>query len=165
MNVATSDENLDGLLTIQGKLGDGQLNIAASEQNLDGLLTIQTTLVAQTRNLADAIQTLEVLSGFREELNAQIQALAGVRHDLVELSLMETSLAKVARIMKPLVELGNIRRLSDEELRHAARSILDGRTATRVTKNSSDNRPTAISGISAETSADEYGDVPMPTNE
>jgi hypothetical protein len=63
------------------------------------------------------------------------------------------------------VELGNIRRLSDDELRHAARNILEGRTATRVTKNSTDRRPAPISGVSNEASPEEYGDVPVPTNE
>ena len=153
------------MLKIQEKLIDEELNIASSEENLDGLLKIQTTLVAQTRNIADAIQTLEVLSAFREELGAQIQGLSGVRHDLVELSLMETTLAKVVRIMKPLVEMGNLRRMSDEELRHAARSILEGRTATRVTKNQGESQPTAISGISAEVSPEAYGDVPSPNRE
>ena len=121
--------------------------------------------MAQTRGVAEAIQTLEVLSGFRDELGAQIQSLAGLRHDLVELSLMETSVAKVARMMKPLVEMGNLRRLSNDELRHVARSILEGRTTTRVSNNDVSSRPTAISGLGVEASPEEYGDVPQPIQE
>jgi hypothetical protein len=156
---------LEGMLKIQEKLVGDQLDIATSLQNLDGMLKMQTRLANQSRTVADAIQTLELLSGFRDEIAAQIQSLGELRHDLVEISLMETSVAKVARMMKPLVELGNLRRLSDDEVRHAARSILEGRTTTRVSKNSVDRLPASISGISAESSTQEYGEVPLPNDE
>ena len=41
-------------------------------------------------------------------------------------------------MLKPLVELGNLKHLGEEELHQAARLILEGRTATRVTKNAAD---------------------------
>ena len=47
---------------------------------------------------------------------------------------METTVSRVSRMLKPLIELGYLGRLGDDELRHATRSILECRTATRISK-------------------------------
>ena len=95
-----------------------------------------------------------------------------MRRSLIEIGMMETTVSRVARMMKPLVELGNLRRLSDDEMRQAARSILDGRTATRVSKNTVESRPQPISSTTAKLTNDsgtgspsETGLVPLPTDE
>ena len=95
-----------------------------------------------------------------------------MRRSLIEIGMMETTVSRVSRMMKPLVELGNLRRLSDDEMRQAARSILDGRTATRVSKNSMESRPQPINSASADSTSDnrseapaETGLVPLPTDE
>jgi hypothetical protein len=75
----------------------------------------------------------------------------------MEISMMENTLMKVSRMMKPLAELGNLRRLSDDELRQAARLILDGRTATRLSKNG----PQPINATSGQAVAKEQL-VPTP---
>ena len=122
-------------------------------------------------SVADAVQTLELLGGFQEEFVSQIQVLSEMRRNLVEIGLMETTVSRVSRLMKPLVELGNLRRLSDDELRQAARSILEGRTATRLSKNSMESRPLPVNSVSNDTvlrpddAPTETGLVPLPTDE
>ena len=52
----------------------------------------------------------------------------------MELAMMETTLGRVANVVEPLTQIGNLRRLSDEEVREAARVILD-RRSTRFSQN------------------------------
>jgi len=119
----------------------------------------------QTRNIADAVQTLEVLSGFQDEFVSQSQVISEMHRSLMEISLMESTLTKVSRMMKPLVELGNLRRLNEDELRSAARLILDQRTATRLSKNSTDSSTRSNDEAPnpvVETPNAEKGLVPIP---
>lgn len=155
-------ERAADLIALNTRLNAADLNLLASQQNLDGILKVQSHLAGQSQSVADAIATLEVLSGFHDEFVSQVQVLGEMRRNLVEISLMETTLMKVSRMMKPLIELGNLKRLSDDELRQAARMILDGRTATRVTKSSGDIRPQTIDAASA---SSPVGSVPVPMDE
>jgi hypothetical protein len=141
--VEVASERAEQLIALNQKL-EGNLNLAISNENLDGMIKIQQHLIGESKNVVDAIQTLEVLTGFQDEFTSQIQVLSEMHRNLIEISMMETTLGKVSRMMKPLAELGNLRRMGDDELRNAARLILDGRTATRVSKNSSGSQPQAI---------------------
>lgn len=162
----TATERAEQLIALNKKL-DGTIDLAKSQQNLDGLLDIQQHLLVDSKSVADAIQSLEVLTGFQEEFVSQIQVLGEMHRNLVEISMMENTLSKVSRMMQPLAELGNLRRLGDDELRQAARLILDGRTATRLSKNAPDSRPYPIdstSGKSLDTAPllENTGLVPTP---
>ena len=159
MEVAT--ERADQLIALNQKLDNPELKVSVSQQNLDGLLTIQNHLVSDTKTVADAVQTLEVLNGFQEEFISQIQVLGEMHRNLIEISMMENTMTKVSRMMKPLVELGNLRRLSDDELRQAARLILDGRTATRISKNSTESRPQSGESVPGQV-VEKTGVVPTP---
>ncbi|MEK6258439.1 MAG: hypothetical protein AABP62_07435 [Planctomycetota bacterium] len=161
-DVAT--ERAAGLITLSNQLNGNDLNLVASQQNLDGMLKLQKTLAGQSKSVIDAVQSLELLGGFHDEFVTQVQVLGEMRRTLLEISLMETTISRVSRMMKPLVELGNLRHLSDDELRQAARLILDGRTATRVSKNSTESRPQPINTASGGSSS-ESGLVPLPADE
>jgi hypothetical protein len=50
----------------------------------------------------------------------------------MEIALMETTIGRVAKALEPLAQIANVRRLGDEELRAAAKAILDNRS-TRLT--------------------------------
>ncbi|MBI3864532.1 MAG: hypothetical protein HY290_21830 [Planctomycetia bacterium] len=103
--------------------------------SLDRLVEIKDKLVDQTPAIADAIQNLELLSDFRDALGAQISSLSQMRSGLLEIVLMESTLGRVTKLLEPLAQISNLRRLSDHELRSAARSILDSRS-TRIGSNS-----------------------------
>ena len=158
-------ERAASLITLKNQLNGEDLNLVASQQNLDGMLQMQKSLASQSKSVVSAIQALELLGGFHDEFVTQIQVLGEMRRSLLDISLMETTITRVSQMMKPLVELGNLRHLSDEELRQAARLILDGRTATRVTKNAMDSRPQPINTASGEASNDKSGLVPQPSDE
>ena len=78
------------------------------------------------------MQNLEILSDFQDELAEQIRQLGGMRQNLMEIVMLESTIGRVAKIIEPLVQIGNVRRLSDTELRDAARVILEKRGATRT---------------------------------
>jgi len=155
-DVELATEHAEGLIVLGQKLGQESLNPTMARQNLDGLLQIEQHLQGETKSIADAVQALDVINGFRDEFVSQIQLLGEMRRSLMEISLMEPTMAKVSQMMKPLTELGNLRRLSDDELRHAARMILDGRTATRLSKSESQPQTLRPTGSSTE------GLVPTP---
>ncbi|RPI81473.1 MAG: hypothetical protein EHM42_10560, partial [Planctomycetaceae bacterium] len=107
---------------------------AGAFQGLDHLVGIKDRVLEQTPSLADAVQNLEILGDFRDEFDGQIRALDGMRETLLSIALLEPTIARVARTIAPLAEMANIRRLSSDELRSAARSIIEGRT-TRISSN------------------------------
>lgn len=154
-------ENAAKLVAINERLNRADLDLASSQENLAGLLKVQDTLVDRSKSVADAIQVLELLGGFHDEFVSQIQVLGEMRRNLLEISLMDNTIARISKMMQPLVELGNLKRLSDEELRQAARLILDGRTATRVTKNQTDARQLPVES-NLETPSNRRDLVPLP---
>jgi len=119
------------LLELNQTLSRDDLQIEASRQNLEALLDLNgKVLTAPT--IAKAIESLEVLSAFQEEFIDQIQILAEMRKSLMEIGLLESTVARAVRLVKPLLELGNLQRMSDDELRSAALNILEERTGRRA---------------------------------
>ncbi|HET6425442.1 MAG TPA: hypothetical protein VFG20_17270, partial [Planctomycetaceae bacterium] len=152
----------DKLIILNGKLAGEFLDLEMAESNLNGLITVEKKLAGQSQSVADAIQSLEVLTAFQDEFATQIQVLGEMRKSLIEIGLMEKSVAKAVRMLEPLLELGNVRRMSDTELRNAAKVILDNRT-TRVSSNPVDGRPQGAERTDA-TLPDNgrTGEVPQP---
>ncbi len=67
-----------------------------------------------------------------------------MRKSLLDVVLMESTVRKVAGILEPLAELTNLRRLSSEDMRQAARVIMDQRTsrvASRPANSASKSAP------------------------
>ncbi|HQX52634.1 MAG TPA: hypothetical protein PLR25_22125, partial [Planctomycetaceae bacterium] len=61
------------------------------------------------------------------ELANHVKSLEGVRRTMMDIAMMESTLGRVAQVIEPLTQIGNLRRLSDDEVREAARVILDRR--------------------------------------
>lgn len=80
-------------------------------------------------DIAQAIETLELLTDLGTELRNQTQAIAAVRQSLLEVAMLETTVGRALRVLEPLAQLRNLSRLSDTEVRAAARAILDQRNA------------------------------------
>ncbi|MBM4076222.1 MAG: hypothetical protein FJ267_11335 [Planctomycetes bacterium] len=138
--------NAEGLIEMNRQLANNDLDLSTSQNALAGLFKMQEMIATQSRTVAQSVQSLEILSGFHDEFVSQIQIFAEMRRNLIEISLMDSTVQRVTRLMKPLIELSNLRSLSDDELRSAARTILDNRSATRISTNSSEipyssNRP------------------------
>ncbi|MFG0335667.1 MAG: hypothetical protein ACF8TS_20090 [Maioricimonas sp. JB049] len=122
-------QNAGELLALHDSLIDEEhLNIADADRNLEGLLTLQADLAGRGDQIGRSIQTLELLNDFQVAFSEQIGQLDGMRRELTELILMQNTIARTVRTLRPLADLGNLRRLGDDEVREAARVILDRRT-------------------------------------
>ena len=145
------------LLEVNAALNRHDLNVQSAQENLNSLRTLQQDL-NELPSLARSIESLEMLSGFHEEFIDQIQLLGSMRRSLMEIGLMESSVARAVRMLQPLLELGNVRRMSDDELRSAARVILHDRNARLSDRSTRDS-------VQYETSGKKDVFVPEPSGE
>jgi hypothetical protein len=127
-NTETAFANTERLFTLRDAL-IAEADLDSAEGNLNQLVDIQDTLNRQTAEVADAVETLEVLTDLNDELQSQVTTIDGMRKSLLDVVLMESTVRKVAGILEPLAELANLRRLSSEDMRQAARVIMDQRTS------------------------------------
>jgi hypothetical protein len=141
-NKASEAEAVVGQLTaIQDLLLDEErVQPVRAQQNLDSLIALEDALAGETDRIADAVASLELLADFQEEFNFQVGQLAGMQESLTELILLESSVARAVRMIEPLAELTDLRRLNEDEVREAARVILDRRN-TRVSSRPVDLPP------------------------
>ncbi len=146
-DIVAAEENANRLLVINDSLAAANTEVAGS--NLDGLIDLESKLAAKGAEVAQAVQSLEILDDFRTEMDSHIRSIEGLRRTMVEIAMLESSVGRAARVLQPLVELSNLRRLGEREVREAARVILDQRT-TRLSHNESIAKRTAATKLDAE---------------
>jgi len=148
-------DNARQLNELNAMLGGEAERIATAQRNLQALLNIQQQLATATEQVTAAVQNFEILNEFQAEVSLHIRSLESLRRTLLEIAMMETTLGRVARTIEPLTQIGNLRRLGDEEVREAARVILDRRTNRYSQAETADE----VSGDAESVSDDE---VPAP---
>lgn len=170
-HLPAAQESATKLIALREQLSGNSDDFKTAEQNLTGLLRIQSNLGDQTIAVADAVQTLEILTDFNDEIRRHVNSLQGIRLSLMEIALMETVVGRVARTLDPLIQIGNLRRLGDAEIREAARVILKGRASkSRLSRYAPEAKPLPVTGrVDAKDSAnEEFSDqdlVPWPLGE
>jgi hypothetical protein len=126
---ATALQVAGALFGLRDTLGGDSAKVETARKNLDVLMTMQGDLAKQTEAVIDAVQSLELLSDLRKDITDHIRTMEGVRRDLIEIALMESAVSRAVKVIEPLAKLGDLRRLSEGEVRAAARTILDERAA------------------------------------
>jgi hypothetical protein len=134
---------LTELSAIRQRLQKESTQIDPAKSSLEGLVTLKDNLLARTGDLADAVETLETLGDLEHQLVDSVQSFDRVRRWLVEVVLFEPAVERAVTILKPLTDLSNLRRLNPAELRQAARSVADQRTA-RVADKSAAAKPNPL---------------------
>ena len=155
----TASETARTLVAMNDKLSKGSIQLDTAQSNLDSLLKIEQALGAQTEEIALAIQNLEIMDDFQTEVATHVDSLETLRRTLIDIAMMESTLGRVARMVEPLTEIGNLRRLSQTEVQEAARVILD-RRMTRFSQNGQEDGTTRDT-TSIATDDDEHL-VPLP---
>lgn len=152
--VQAARETADRLFRIHDRLvaATPELNRAAS--SLAAFDDLQRRVRSMSSGLADSLETLELLADLDGELRTQVRAIDNVRRNLMEIVLLESAVGRVARILEPLAQLVDLRRLSAAELRAAAQVVLQ-RRAHRLAQSPRDNVPPTDSGKSPGVSPDE----------
>jgi hypothetical protein len=154
----TAAETARTLVALNERLTDNGLQLDVASANLDALIGIEQSLGAQSGTIAEAIRNLEIMDDFQTEVASHMQSLETLRRTLIDIAMMESTLGRVARVVEPLTEIGNLRRLSQTEVQEAARIILD-RRMTRFSQSDDDN--TSRDTTSVETAGDQNL-VPLP---
>ena len=155
--IATAEDNANRLLVINDSLAAADTTSAGT--NLDGLFGLESRLAGKATDVASAVQTLEILDDFQVEVDRHVRSIEGIRRTMVDIAMLESSVGRAARVLQPLVELSNLRRLGDREVREAARVILDQRT-TRLSQNSAIVQRSADQAVDAAENNEDL--VPLP---
>ncbi len=161
-NLTVAQDNARVLVAMNDTLGSDSLKLEASHKNLEALVALETTLSGQSEHVAAAIQNLEIMDDFRTELAIHVKSLEGVRRTMIEIAMMESTLVRVAQVVEPLTQIGNLRRLSDEEMREAARVILDRRIRRLSQSNPTPKNDEIINNSVSATNNVEEEPVPTP---
>lgn len=137
---------LEGMIEIRERL-DAQTNLPSASSKLGGLIELKDRVVAQTGDLASAIETLEVSSDLRREFDAVVESFERIRRWMTEIAVLETTVDRTVTALRPLAELGNLRRLSATELRQAARVVAEERTSRTADASAGEGRGTALDAV------------------
>jgi hypothetical protein len=139
-NIADAQQNANRLLGLRDRLAEKAPQNDAADRTATQLLQIQKKLTGEKANLPDALKSIETLIDIQHEFQDQVHSLDGIRRGLMEFVMMENTVARAVRTLQPLLELGNLRHLDDEQLRQIARSI-SAQQATRIGKNDAERVP------------------------
>ena len=162
--LTVAQDNARVLVAMHDTLTSDSLQLETSRRNLDSLVAMGTSLSSQSQHVAEAIQNLEIMDDFRTELATHVKSLEGVRRTMMDIVMMESTLSRVAQVVEPLTQIGNLRRLSDDEMREAARVILD-RRVTRFSQSDSQPETGAARNeaiVTTTTNSTDEEPVPLP---
>lgn len=120
-------EVLDEMIRMRDRLQSAEGDVAAAHSRLDGLVDLKDQVVAQTTDLADAVETLETAAELHRQFDDAVHSFDQVRRWMADIVLMEPMIERAMAALRPLVDLGNLRRLDPAELREAARVIAANR--------------------------------------
>lgn len=123
-----SEATVQKMVAFEMKLANSNQEVAIkAASNLKELIQFQEDLSVGGEQITAAIQTIELLEGFQSEIAIQTGALSKMRRDLMEITFLESTVKQTLQVLKPLIQLSDLRRMNDAEIREAARVILDRR--------------------------------------
>ena len=64
----------------------------------------------------------------QHEFQKQIRSLDSMRRTLMDFILMENTFVRAVRVLQPLLELGNLRHLNEDQLRQIARAMSESQS-------------------------------------
>jgi len=97
--------------------------------NLAALTELESELSTGSEQITSALRTIELLEDFQSEMEHQAASLVEMRRDLMEITFLESTVEETLSVLKPLIQLTDMRRMNDTEVREAARVIMDRRIA------------------------------------
>jgi hypothetical protein len=121
-----------------------QKDLEQASAALDQLVAMEETLTQQRERIIGAVENLEVLTDLTDELQSQVATVDSMRKSLLDIVLMESTVRRVAGLLEPLSELGNLRRsVGDAEVREIARTVRESRSASRFAQQPDTSKRTA----------------------
>ncbi len=117
------------LLSLRDEMAATVEDTRLAARNWSQMRKLETDMRSAGGDIANAVDTLELLTDLSAELRQQTESITGLRKSVMEIVLLETTIGRALRVLEPLAQLKNLTRLSDSEVRAAARAILDQRNA------------------------------------
>jgi hypothetical protein len=163
-NTETAFEHTERLFTLRDEL-NADMDLDNAQSKLTQLVQIQDDLNTQTTDVIDAIETLEVLTDLSDELQTQVDSMGDMRKGLMDIILLETTVAKAVDVLEPLQQVSQLRRMSREDVRAAARTIMEQRTSRLAAReDETTRRPSApLLNLEDVDLIEERKDVLVPT--
>ncbi|MDG2384198.1 MAG: hypothetical protein P8N76_21185 [Pirellulaceae bacterium] len=118
---------LNELVDIRTLLDAQSIDIVKTKDTLHDLVEMKDDVLAQNANIADAIETLERTVDLTDQYQQASKSFETMRRWLTDVILMEPTVQRAMQTLEPISELGNLRRISQAELRHAAQVVRDMR--------------------------------------
>jgi len=128
-NTESARKTSERLLGLRDQLIDQEQKTKTAQVSLDHLVSLQKQLTENSDQIVDAIQSFEILTNLYDQLQMQVKSVSGLRRDLMEIVLMESTISRAMKILEPLVQLSDLRRLSQSEIRDAARTVMESRSS------------------------------------
>lgn len=125
--------SLDSLADLQEKLLDRAPLAELSRTHLDQLLGMEAVLRDHT-NLPEAIESIELLTQMEERFVEAAPVFSHVRDWMSEVVLLEGPVQRAVDALRPIQEMADVRRMSPQELRQAARTLLGERGAQKLAR-------------------------------
>ena len=122
-----AEVTLNELIGMRKQLDAQSVNIEKSKDTLVELVMLKDDVLAQTGDLADAIETLERTVDLTDQYQQASQTFLEMRRWLTDVVMMEPTLRRAMSTLEPITDLGNLRRISRDELRQAAQVVRDMR--------------------------------------
>jgi hypothetical protein len=138
--IADAQQNAERLLGLRDRLANNSATTDIAEKSAARIIEIEKKLSVQKPDLAESIKSIEALIDFQHDFQKQARSLDAMRRSLMDFILMENTIARAVRMLQPILELGNLRHLNEDQLRQIARSISEGQS-TRLSKNDSEHGP------------------------
>ena len=118
---------LDDLLDIRKTLQTQGDHIQMASSRIDEFVALKDGVLAQSGDIADAIETLEITDDLHAQINESAIITHDMRRDLAELMILAPTFERAMQTLKPLTELGNLRRLDRDDLQELASTIIQQR--------------------------------------
>ncbi len=109
------------------KLANTSSSLAAGEETASRLIQLKDKLLNQNDTLIPAVETLELAGELQRQYAELRPAFEDIRRWMGEVLLLRPSFEQTVQMLRPLTELGQLRRLAPAEFRQAARVILRSR--------------------------------------
>jgi DNA repair exonuclease SbcCD ATPase subunit len=139
INVAEGMMNLSNTLATTDAI-----EMQASSKTLDQMVDVQTRLMQQAHIVPKTLKSMEVLSDLEHDITASMTRVYEMRRTLTDITLLETGISQAMKVLEPLSQLADLRRLSPEDLQEVSRNIIarrinhDDSTTHIVTHQNSD---------------------------
>ena len=128
--LASSEKTVQKMADLERSLADMDQQAAMqASMNLKQMMAFQEEFSRGSERITAAIETVELMEEFQVELEMQADKISKMRRDLTEITFLESTVNQTLKVLKPLVQLSDLKRMSDPEIREAARVILDRRIA------------------------------------